>query len=109
MGRAEREKGSRAERSVASYMRDFGWEAETTRAQAGTRRGDDIATDAPVSIEVKDQAKMDLSGWLRQARENCGGKVAIVWHKKRGVASPGEWYVTMHGYDLMRLLEHVKR
>ena len=109
MGKAEREKGSRAERAVAIYMRKFGWQAETTRAQAGTRRGDDIATDAPVSVEVKDHSKMDLSGWLRQSKENCAGKIAVVWHKKRGAASPGEWYVTMDGEDFMRLLDNAKR
>lgn len=109
MGRSEREKGSRAERAVAAYMRTFGWQAETTRAQNGTRRGDDIATDAPVSVEVKDHTKMDLSGWLKQAKENCEEKVAVVWHKKRGTASPGQWYVTMDGHDFMRLLDDARR
>lgn len=108
MGRAEREKGSRAERAVAAFMREWGWEAETTRAQNGTRRGDDIATNAPVSIEVKDQGRMDLSGWLRQAQDNCGDNPAVVWHKKRGASNPAHWYVTMDGKDFMRLLNHAQ-
>jgi Holliday junction resolvase len=103
MGAAERAKGSRAERAVVTYLRDKGWYAETTRAKTGTRRGDDVVTDLPVSIEVKDHGRMDLSGWLRQAQENAEGKPAVVWHKKRGVGSPGGWYVTMSGEDFMRL------
>lgn len=105
MGAAERAKGSRAERAVVKFLRDNGWYAETTRAKTGTRRGDDVVTDAPLSIEVKDHKKMDLSGWLRQAQENAEGRVAVVWHKKRGSASPGSWYVTMTGNDLMRLID----
>ena len=76
----------------------------TTRAASGYQHGDDIRTNAPVSIEVKDVAKMDLSGWLRQAHGNANGKPAVVWHKRRGVANPGDWYVTMTGNDLIELL-----
>jgi len=105
MGRAEREKGSRAELAVVKYLKEHGYEAETTRAANGTRRGDDIVVDAPLSIEVKDHGKMDLSGWLRQAQENAEDRIPIVWHKKRGKSSPKEWYVTMTGESLMRLLD----
>lgn len=104
MGKAERAKGQRAERAVAAFLRDHGWDAVTTRAASGYQHGDDIDTNAPVSIEVKDVAKMDLSGWLRQAQSNANGKPALVWHKRRGVANPGDWYVTMTGNDLIELM-----
>lgn len=105
MGKAERQKGNRAELAVVKYLRECGHEAETTRAANGTRRGDDIVVDAPLSIEVKDHGRMDLSGWLRQAAENAGQRVPLVWHKKRGSANPKDWYVTMTGESLMRLLD----
>jgi hypothetical protein len=105
MGRAERQKGSRAELAVVKYLKENGYEAQTTRAANGTRRGDDIIVDAPLSIEVKDHGRMDLSGWLRQAEENAGDRVPVVWHKKRGKSNPSEWYVTMSGESLMRLLD----
>lgn len=104
MGAAERRKGARAERDVVHALRRAGWEAETTRAQSGAQRGDDIATNAPVSIEVKDRGAMDLSGWLRQAEQNANGRPAVVWHKRRGKANPEDWYVTMTGETFLTLL-----
>ena len=104
MGATERRRGHKAERDVAAFMRDHGWDAVTTRAASGYQHGDDIATDAPVSIEVKDCARMELAAWVRQAHENANGQPAVVWHKRRGVADPGDWYVTMTGNDLIELL-----
>jgi hypothetical protein len=104
VGAAERSKGHRAERDVAAFLRDHGWSAVTTRAASGMQRGDDIETDAPVSIEVKDCARLELAAWLRQAQANAGDRPALVWHKRRGVADPGGWYVTMSGNDLLRLI-----
>lgn len=104
MGSTERRRGAKAERDVAAYLRANGWRAITTRAASGFQRGDDIETDAPVSIEVKDHARLDLAGWVEQARANANGHPAVVWHKRRGKASPGEWYVTMLGSDLIELL-----
>jgi Holliday junction resolvase len=104
VGATERRKGHKAERDVAAFLRDHGWSAVTTRSASGFQHGDDIETDAPISIEVKNVAKTDLAGWIRQARENANGKPAVVWHKRRGVSNPGDWYVTMTGNDLIELL-----
>ena len=105
MGSTERRRGAKAERDVAAYLRDQGWDAITTRAASGFQRGDDIATNAPVSIEVKDHARLDLSGWITQARANANGRPAVVWHKRRGTSSPAGWYVTMLGEDLVKLMK----
>ena len=84
-GAASRRKGSRAEVAVVHALRRAGWDAETSRnVLEGRRTGDDIVWDGPASIEVKDVAKMDLSGWLAQAQANAGKHVPIVVHKKRG-------------------------
>ena len=106
VGSTERRRGHKAERDVAAFLRDHGWDAVTSRAASGFQHGDDITTNAPVSIEVKDHARMDLAGWVRQAQENADGKPAVVWHKRRGVSNPGEWYVTMTGNDLIELLRN---
>jgi hypothetical protein len=63
--------------------------------------------DGPASIEVKDHAKMDLAGWLRQAQDNAGDDPAVVWHKKRGTADAEGWYVTMSGEDFLALIAEV--
>jgi len=104
-GASSRRKGSRAEVAVVHALRRAGWSADTSRnVLQGRRTGDDIVWDGPASIEVKDVATMDLSGWLRQAQANAGEMPAVVWHKKRGKAQPEEWYVTMSGEDFLRLI-----
>ena len=104
-GSASRRKGSRAEVAVVHALRRAGWVADTSRnVLDGRRTGDDIVWHGPASIEVKDVTAMDLSGWLRQARENAGDRPAVVWHKKRGTADAEGWYVTMTGADFLRLI-----
>jgi len=106
-GAASRRKGSRAEVAVVHALRRAGWSADTSRnVLQGRRTGDDIVWPGPVSIEVKDVATMDLSGWLRQAQGNAGDRPAVVWHKKRGVPNTNAegWYVTMSGADFLRLI-----
>ena len=106
-GSASRRKGSRAEVAVVHALRRAGWDADTSRnVLEGRRTGDDIVWDGPASIEVKDHAKLDLAGWLRQAQDNAGDRVGVVWHKKRGVPNTQAegWYVTMSGADFLRLI-----
>jgi hypothetical protein len=104
-GSASRRKGSRAEVAVVHALRRAGWDADTSRnVLDGRRTGDDIVWNGPASIEVKDVAKMDLSGWLRQAQDNAGDLPAVVVHKKRGTADAEGWYATLRFSDLLRLL-----
>jgi hypothetical protein len=104
MGSAERAKGNRAEQAVARFLREHGFDAVTSRAANGTQGGSDILTNLPFAIEVKDHARIDLSGWWRQASADTPeGKIPLVWHKRRGFASPGRWWVTMDGDSLIRL------
>ena len=110
MGAAERNRGKRAELAVVHALREAGWTAVTTRAANGTQGGFDILTDAPVAIEVKDHARLELAGWLKQAERNAmEGKVPVVWHKRRGHASASEWYVTLSGSGLLSLLARLSR
>jgi hypothetical protein len=104
-GATSRRRGSRAEVAVVHALRRAGWDADTSRnVLDGRRTGDDVVWDGPASIEVKDVAKMDLSGWLRQAQDNAGDRVGVVVHKRRGKAKAEEWYCTLAFGDLLRLL-----
>jgi hypothetical protein len=104
-GATSRRKGSRAEVAVVHALRRAGWDADTSRnVLDGRRTGDDVVWDGPASIEVKDVAKMDLSGWLRQAHANAGDRPAVVIHKKRGTARAEGWYATLTVADLLRLI-----
>jgi hypothetical protein len=105
-GSTSRRKGSRAEVAVVHALRRAGWDADTSRnVLEGRRTGDDIVWDGPASIEVKDVAKLDLSGWLRQAQDNAGERVGVVVHKRKGKAKAEEWYCTLTFGDLLRLLD----
>jgi len=104
-GATSRRKGSRAEVAVVHALRRAGWDADTSRnVLDGRRTGDDIVWNGPASIEVKDVAKTDLAGWLRQAQEQAGERPAVVWHKRRGHAQAESWFVTMSGQDFLRLI-----
>jgi len=108
MGSYERRKGNSAERSVVHTLKEWGWQAATSRSSNGTQDGMDIISDCPLAIEVKNQVKLDLSAWVKQAGENAMDKIPVVWHKRRGESNPENWYVTMEGVELMKLLNMVR-
>jgi hypothetical protein len=108
VGAYERRKGNDAERAVVHTLREWGWNAITSRSTNGTQDGMDIISDCPLAIEVKNHVRLDLSSWIRQAAENALDKVPVVWHKKKGESNPEHWYVTMEGVELLKLLEMVK-
>jgi hypothetical protein len=109
MGSYERRKGNDAERSVVHVLREHGWQAVTSRSTNGTQDGMDIISDTPLAIEVKNQVRLDLSSWVKQAAENAIDKIPVVWHKKKGESNPENWYVTMDGIELLKLLDLVRK
>lgn len=73
---------------------------------AGIESTDLILLTSPViSIECKNQAALDLAGWLDQAvRQAPKGAIPIVQHKRRGRGDIGDCYVTMRAEDFRRLI-----
>lgn len=77
------------------------------RALNSTKDRGDVAGIPGVVIEAKNEAKTKLGEWLNEAeveRSNAGAVVGVVWHKRRGIASPLGGYVTMTGAQFVRLL-----
>ena len=108
-GSASRRKGNRAEVEVVRVLRAAGFEAETSRnARHGTQRGEDIVSDFPMSIEVKNQTRMDLAGWWAQAIEQAHGAPAVVIHKRVGKAQAEDWWATMDLQTLIRLIHALR-
>jgi hypothetical protein len=102
-GASARRKGNAAEVEVVKALERAGWTAVTSRAaRGGYQAGADIVSNFPLSIEVKNQARLDLPGWWRQAQDQAGGKLPVVIHKRVGKSQAEEWWVTM---DLATLLE----
>ena len=105
-GASSRRKGNRAEVEVVRVLRQAGYEAETSRAsRGGYQAGEDIVSDFPASIEVKNQARLDLAGWWAQAEYQANGRPAVVIHKRVGKAQAEDWWVTMDVKTLLRLLD----
>lgn len=109
-GSTSRRRGHNAERAVARFLTDHGFTARTSRATSGFQKGTDITfeEESAFAIEVKDWAKTALPEWLRQARADANGRVGVVWHKQRGKADPGEWFVTMTGEDFVKVMAMLK-
>lgn len=104
MGRAQRQKGKRGERLASK--------AVSAALGVGARRGvqfkggpgsADIEVEIPgVHWEVKFVERESVRAWMAQAREESGGQVPVVLHKR----SREEWLVTL---PLERLYEFMHR
>ena len=102
----QKQKGTAAETAVVRYMKQFGWNVER-RALTGSADMGDI-TGIPVVIEVKNHKIMKLAEWVDEAiveAKNAMVAVGVVWHKRKGKGSPGDWYVTMTGHSFLTLLD----
>jgi hypothetical protein len=100
-------KGPHWEARIVAYLRDNGVPHAERRFMGGSTDRGDIAGIPGVVLEAKNAARTDLAGWVDEAeaeRVNDGAALAVVWHHRRGKASPGDGYVTMTGATLVRLL-----
>jgi hypothetical protein len=106
-GSTSRRKGAEAEREVVRALERAGFAAMTSRAaRGGTQHGADLISDWPAEIEVKNQAKIDLPGFWRQAQEQAGDGLAGLVVKRRGHARAEDWWYVM---DLATAIELVRR
>jgi hypothetical protein len=103
---ASKAKGTAAETAVVRFLQANGYPHAERRALAGAQDRGDVAGIPGLVIEVKNEQRMDLAGWMNEvARETPVGDLGVVWHKRRGHTLPGAWYVTMTGATLVALLE----
>lgn len=109
---AAQRKGATFEKSIADYLatqlQDDRIERRVTN---GNKDRGDIASvrlnGHRIVIECKNQNRLNLAGWVEEARIEAGNDDAIlgaVIHKRRGTAQPGEQYVTITVDDLITLL-----
>lgn len=97
--------GYDAEHAIALYLASWGYGVERPRAGSHQDRGDLLGL--PVVVSVKNHRGLDLSGWVGALPGMCaaaGLDHGVVWHKRRGRSSPGEWYVTTTGDTFIALL-----
>ena len=102
---AARQKGTAAETAVVRFLRANGYQHAERRALAGSQDRGDVAGVGGVVIEVKNCKRMELAAWIDEAEDEANGtEIAAVWHKRVGRGDPGDWYVTMSGYDFLNAI-----
>jgi hypothetical protein len=107
---AAKAKGTAAETAVVRFLQANGYPHAERRALAGAQDRGDVAGIPGLVIEVKAAARMELAAWLDESaaesvRPDLDEDLPVVWHKRRGKGSPGDWYVTMDGWAFLALLE----
>jgi hypothetical protein len=94
----QKRKGSAAELAVAKWLRKLGWiHAERSRAGWQDDRGD-IDGMPGVCIEVKNEKRIDLPGYLRELEvemANAQAWTGTVIVKRRGSMNVDDWYAVM--------------
>lgn len=104
MGRSQRQKGKRGERLASKAVSEaLGVKARRGVQYKGGAGSADIEVEIPgVHWEVKFVERESVRTWVAQAREESGGQVPVVLHKR----SREEWLVTL---PLERLYEFMHR
>lgn len=109
------EKGTAAEVLVVKFLRDEAGlpYVERRRLEGRNDRGD-VAGIPGLVIEVKNHNRMELAAWVDEAmgervRVAGKGELGVVWHKRKGKASPGDWYVTMDGWTFLKFVKEMTR
>lgn len=84
MGRTSREKGKRGERECAAELAALlGVTARRgVQYQGGPDSPDVVLEGVPLHVECKRVERFDLYAAVDQAREECGEKTPIVWHRR---------------------------
>lgn len=102
-----RAKGTSFETAVVNYLRERGLTGAVRTGSAAYGDGD-ITGIPGIVIENKDQARMDLSGWLNQATKSADrrgkSELPIVVHKRRG-KNVSQAYCTLSLESLVKLIK----
>jgi hypothetical protein len=103
----QKRKGSSAELAVAKWLNLLGWTgAERSRCGWSDDRGD-IDGIPGVCIEVKNEKRIDLPGYLRELEvemKNAKAWAGAVIVKRRGSTNPADWYAVMPAQKWAELL-----
>lgn len=94
----QKRKGNSAELAVAKWLRTWGWvHAERSRAGWTDDRGD-IDGMPGVCIEVKNEKRINIPGYLAELEveiDNAEAWTGAVIIKRRGSSDVNDWYAVM--------------
>lgn len=98
-------KGTDWENACVAVLRENGAPYAERRVIAGKLDRGDIAGVPRVVIECKNEARIDLPGYLAEAeREKYADDFALVWIKKRGKTGAEHGYIVMTPMSALALL-----
>ena len=105
MGRMSKAKGKRGEREAASELGALlGCDARRgVQYQGGPDSPDVVLAGLGIHVECKRVERLDLYGAMRQATDDAGDAVPIVWHRKNNEAS----VCIVQTCDLIRLAREI--
>ena len=94
-------KGARFERTLASRLREYGYDCRRGQQYCGANGDADVVGLPGLHIEAKHQETMRLYEWMSQAKRDSEGtgRLPAVFHKKNNAAI----LVTMELEDFMNL------
>lgn len=98
-----RAKGARFERTLASKLRDCGYDCRRGQQFCGANGDADVIGLPGIHIEAKAVERMQLYDWMAQAKRDAVGKGSLptVFHKKNNAPI----LVTMEFDDWMKLYQ----
>lgn len=103
--------GARFERQIADWLAQNLDDRIDRKARTGSKDRGDIGgirhRGQRIVLELKDTARTDLAGWIREAHLEAGNDdaaVGLVVAKRRGTADPAQQWVHMTLADLAWLL-----
>lgn len=95
-----KQKGARFERTLASKLRDEGYDCRRTQQYCGnTGDASDVIGLPGIHIEAKHQERMQLYDWMAQAVRDAKDGLPTVFHKKNNA----DILVTMRFDDWIQL------
>ncbi|WP_134663955.1 hypothetical protein [Amycolatopsis sp. CFH S0078] len=118
IGRANRDKGIRAERDVGRYLRVHGWPDAERKSDNGWKASDresadlgDIRGTPGLVFQVKARGSLstrEITGILAETTEQAmaaGADYGVVVQRRDGKSDPGVWWAWLPAADVGGLIE----
>lgn len=99
MGKTSRDKGKRGEREVASFLREYGYDARRGVQYRGGKDSPDVVGLPGIHIEVKRTERFHLWDAMAQAKHDAGDNLPTVFHRMNDCP----WVVVMELKDWIEL------
>jgi hypothetical protein len=112
-GRSNRRRGADAERAVVNWLRRNGWPGAERAIRTAYTTADrtvadpgDITGTPRLAWQVKDAAAERITTWMADTAQQAatsGADYGILVVRRRGRASPGDWWAWMWAADIVRI------